>query len=47
MIEQVCFTLPIRNRFGNVVYVGTGKEKLPKLETITWRPTLNPPKRVA
>ena len=47
MIEQVCFTLPILNRFGNVVYVGTGKEKLPKLETITWRPTLNPPKRVA
>ena len=42
MIEQVCFTLPIRNRFGNVVYVGTGKEKLPKLETMTWRPPLNP-----
>ena len=47
MSAHVLFTYPVKNRYGNVIYVGSGEEKQPKLETITWQPTLNPPKPVA
>ena len=47
MRAHVLFTYPVKNRYGNVIFVGSGEEKQPKLETITWQPTLNPPKPVA
>ena len=38
---EVRFTEPVKNRWGNVVTVGHGLEKMPKLEVKTWEPALN------
>jgi hypothetical protein len=38
---EVHFTQPVKNRWGNVVTVGHGLSKLPKLEVKTWMPALN------
>tara|TARA_B100000963_G_C22599963_1_gene659747 strand:+ start:311 stop:1297 length:987 start_codon:yes stop_codon:yes gene_type:complete len=45
MSGEVRFTQPVTNRWGNVVFVGQGEEKLPKLEVKTWEPGLNAYKR--
>ena len=38
---EVRFTEPVKNRWGNVVFVGHGLEKMPKLDVKTWEPALN------
>lgn len=38
---KVRFMQPVKNRWGNVVTVGHGAEKLPKWEVKTWEPALN------
>jgi hypothetical protein len=38
---EVRFTQPVKNRWGNVVFVGHGREKMPKLDVKTWEPALN------
>lgn len=41
MSGEVRFLQPVKNRWGNVVTVGHGVEKLPKWEVKTWLPALN------
>ncbi len=38
---EVRFTEPVKNRWGNVVFVGQGLEKMPKLDVKTWEPALS------
>ena len=38
---EVRFTEQVKNRWGNVVYVGQGLGKMPKLEVKTWEPGIN------
>ena len=41
MSSEVSFTQPVKNRWDNVVTVGHGRDKMPKLEIKTWQPALN------
>lgn len=41
MASYVRFLQPVKNRWGNVVSVGHGEEKMPKWEVKTWQPALN------
>jgi hypothetical protein len=41
MTSAVRFLQPVKNRWGEVVTIGHGVEKLPKWEVKTWQPALN------
>ena len=47
MTAHVYFTVPVKDRAGEIIYTGKGVNRTPKMNVRAWLPTLNPPKRPA